>query len=442
MPNDIKQKPRHRWMLGLIRGLLILFAVVLTIWLVAGITMQHALNVKLEELRKAGEPLTLAEMAPPEVPAERNAAVPYQQAFALMKSMSEKEDDSLQRLADKKDLLSPAEVEEARALLASGAATLPLLRQGAALAECRFPLEYNIPARDIHLPHISNLRKASRLLLLSSRVNLADRKGKEAAQDALDALKLSEALRAEPFLISALVDNANREEALRHLEAVLDAPEEVPPDLLKEVMAALGDTGDRSRAVWIMKGERCFGLSTVNLLIDDGVGKQSDSGFLYELNAFLLRPVFIPSMAKYLEIMERHIRLAGRLPFEMREERRVLNDDIEPLVKSLRYPLLALLLPHLGKVTERMDCIAAQSGCAKLAAALRLHRLKNGSYPAALDAIVPEFLPALPIDPFSGKPFLYRAEGGGFIVYSVGPDGKDDGGKQEGADDISWKCSR
>lgn len=35
---------------------------------------------------------------------------------------------------------------------------------------------------------------------------------------------------------------------------------------------------------------------------------------------------------------------------------------------------------------------------------------------------------ALPLDPCSGQPFVYRREGGGFLLYSVGTDGADPGG--------------
>ncbi len=43
----------------------------------------------------------------------------------------------------------------------------------------------------------------------------------------------------------------------------------------------------------------------------------------------------------------------------------------------------------------------------------------------------PEKLPASAreiLDPFSGKPFLYKKLPGSFVLYSVGPDGRDDGG--------------
>jgi hypothetical protein len=55
--------------------------------------------------------------------------------------------------------------------------------------------------------------------------------------------------------------------------------------------------------------------------------------------------------------------------------------------------------------------------------------LKNGRLPASLAALVPEFAASAPIDPMSGKPLCYRVnEDGTFLLYSVGEDGKDDGG--------------
>jgi hypothetical protein len=39
----------------------------------------------------------------------------------------------------------------------------------------------------------------------------------------------------------------------------------------------------------------------------------------------------------------------------------------------------------------------------------------------------------MPIDPFSGRPLIYRPDGEGYQLYSIGPDGKDDGGQF-----VSW----
>lgn len=58
-----------------------------------------------------------------------------------------------------------------------------------------------------------------------------------------------------------------------------------------------------------------------------------------------------------------------------------------------------------------------------------------------LNQLTPEILPALPLDPFTGKDYIYRKKEKGFIVYSVGEDLKDDGGVEEKGlkPDIVWE---
>jgi len=63
-----------------------------------------------------------------------------------------------------------------------------------------------------------------------------------------------------------------------------------------------------------------------------------------------------------------------------------------------------------------------------LVVALELYRLRQGAYPESLDALVPDYLPEMPLDPFAGKAFRYRRTDDNFRLYSVGQNMKDDGG--------------
>jgi len=65
-----------------------------------------------------------------------------------------------------------------------------------------------------------------------------------------------------------------------------------------------------------------------------------------------------------------------------------------------------------------------------LALALRAYQGERGRYPDRLEALVPAYLKRVPPDPFGkgGAP-IYRPEGSRYVLYSLGPDGKDDGGK-------------
>jgi hypothetical protein len=61
--------------------------------------------------------------------------------------------------------------------------------------------------------------------------------------------------------------------------------------------------------------------------------------------------------------------------------------------------------------------------------ALRCWRAETGHPPARLEELVPKYVRRMPVDPFSGKPLVYRVEGSNWMLYSVGPDRVDDGGR-------------
>ena len=58
----------------------------------------------------------------------------------------------------------------------------------------------------------------------------------------------------------------------------------------------------------------------------------------------------------------------------------------------------------------------------------RFRRAHGGALPASLDALAPALIPAVPQDPFSGAPLLYRHDEAGYVVYSVDVNRHDEGG--------------
>ncbi|QEG00323.1 hypothetical protein Mal15_43930 [Stieleria maiorica] len=59
----------------------------------------------------------------------------------------------------------------------------------------------------------------------------------------------------------------------------------------------------------------------------------------------------------------------------------------------------------------------------------RIFSEKHGRMPGELEELVPEFLPSIPIDPYTDRPLIYRHTDQGFVVYSAGRNGIDDGGQ-------------
>ena len=64
--------------------------------------------------------------------------------------------------------------------------------------------------------------------------------------------------------------------------------------------------------------------------------------------------------------------------------------------------------------------------------ALRCYQSEKSRPPARLGELVPSYLSKMPEDPFSGRPLIYRLQGKNWLLYSVGLDRSDDGGKPAG----------
>jgi hypothetical protein len=70
----------------------------------------------------------------------------------------------------------------------------------------------------------------------------------------------------------------------------------------------------------------------------------------------------------------------------------------------------------------------AELRCITVALAAERFRLNHGRWPKVPTDLVPDYLKAVPLDPFDAKPLRYRRTDDGVIIYSVGEDGQDDGG--------------
>jgi hypothetical protein len=81
------------------------------------------------------------------------------------------------------------------------------------------------------------------------------------------------------------------------------------------------------------------------------------------------------------------------------------------------------------RVLDKVMMAEAAKQVAVAAIALKRYQLKYGKYPPDLNSLVPEFVPAVPLDSVDGEPLRYRPNADGtFLLYSVGENGVDDGG--------------
>jgi hypothetical protein len=96
------------------------------------------------------------------------------------------------------------------------------------------------------------------------------------------------------------------------------------------------------------------------------------------------------------------------------------------------------------------DAFRTRRDAAATVLALESWRRAHGAWPRSLEELTPGYLPAVPLDPFDGKPLRYlppKSDGERPTVYSVGVDALDEGGKlattesgRHGVSNLHWQA--
>ena len=126
-------------------------------------------------------------------------------------------------------------------------------------------------------------------------------------------------------------------------------------------------------------------------------------------------------------------RPTGLKKLEVRDAIRGLKAEVDSwgFAPNMRPPLRNLsLLPNRTYEEARKRAIdgGVKRGLVLTGIALERYRLKHGTTPRKLEALVPEFLPEVPKDIYDGQPLRYQVlPDGSPHVWSIWPSGKDEG---------------
>jgi len=91
---------------------------------------------------------------------------------------------------------------------------------------------------------------------------------------------------------------------------------------------------------------------------------------------------------------------------------------------------MSALLIYTGDAFRTLpESSQAHVSLTHLVFALEAYRRDKGGYPDELDALQGDYIAKIPLDPFSGEPFCYVKEGANYLLYSVGPNGIDEEGR-------------
>ena len=414
-PNQLPKPKRRRWP-WVVLGLVLVLAIALG---GARYRLHRRVVTELAKLRAAGYPTTLAELdAWYPMPSGANAADVYMEAFDTCV-----EDEELEALlpgfSTGPDWPAPGEPLPAEMLaaidayLAKNAEALALLAAAATIPECRYPVDLSA-GYAVVLPHIGFLGWGPQLLALQAVVQVQRGEHNQSVDSALAILAAAGSVHGEPKLISHLVGLRGTRSAVRAVEQILGRGSLTDRQLAR-LSEAFVDAIDRAGIPRAMVGERACWLGTFDAVVAE------HSGAIFRRAAGLSDA----ERLAYLALMDEMIKKA--------EDPSGHTVDIDAMVAALPpYCLIADISvsgvnPALR--TELHTDAAVQTLLVGLAA--KRYQLAHGKLPEDLDDLAPEYLDAVPIDPCDGEPLRYRRSETGVRIYSVGPDGFDDDGREE-----------
>lgn len=318
------------------------------------------------------------------------------------------------------------------------------------------PTDPNPPLVNVLLPHLGHARHFARILALDVRAAVHANDSMRATADLEAMFRLSAHMSDNSFLIGGLVELAINSLAVETLSRILaDSPAIFTDDQL----ASLARLAARDPSPISFQGEILwFDDMLQRIYSDDG----DADGHLTVDGARLLRS-YLASWSSTAQTDPWHsvsdtVRDTFEVPFDSllgasRKESRDLyitminrtaayaslppwdrpelspDAEFEQFLASggrNRYPLVWILMPALSRAVWAHDEAAQPRDALLVAIACQLYKRKFSQYPPSLDALPTSLLAQIPLDMFNGKPLRYTLRDAKPVIYSFGPDRKDD----------------
>lgn len=318
----------------------------------------------------------------------------------------------------------------ARAHLEDHAQSLEKFHAAAALGgRARLPVDFRDGVGAL-LPYAQGARDAARLLQLDIRVKYLAGDARGCANSLRTLLILSRCLEREPCAVSQNICGAIEVIGVDSLGALLGVVKFTDGEL-EEFAAIIASRDAQARLREGLRGERVMGVAAFD-----------DPSLLIEgPQRFLITNA---DLALYLEHVERMI-TANEKGFPeclvaVQSAQDVLERQSSEGIAALTTSLTRSLNPDFKKNVFMQAAIAtAKNRAAASALAVERFRNANQRMPKTFAELVPQWLPAEPIDPFVGKPLIFRivdpSTPSGYFLYSVGDDARDHGGVDLNRDD-------
>jgi hypothetical protein len=400
--------------------------------------LRQNINAKTAAIKAAGLPLNWEDLSrwPAVIPDDKNMAFIYTNAIAHLDAKF------IPDAVDFREFLGPLSTEARAKLQVAIEINLPaiqIIAQVSDASKSRYPVNY-LDGQSAQLPHLAGLKQLAVVLGCDAILKAGDSNTAAASEDVRSSLKISESLDNEPILISQLTSAGILNLSCDSLEGVLRRTP-LPEEQLSRLESQFTQIESTNRFLTGLIGERATMNEFIRLAQDDvnkmieiaNQGQPDDNqtqllprnpgaGWRFIGFGERDRNFFLGGMATNIFFIQE----GPPASLAMRDEDNRLGEQ----AKSELYIFSAMFLPTLSVIGNRDAFVRAYLRDAITALPVERWRLQHhDALPDSLDDLVPAFLPAVPIDPYDGKPLRYKKLEKGYCIYSIGPNLKDDGGR-------------
>ncbi len=263
----------------------------------------------------------------------------------------------------------------------------------------------------------------------------------QAMRDCFALMKFGYNIEDNGFIIEQLVGIAMESVAINEGFKMLDKVD-VPQETLKSFQNKLKNLYTSDKPVLSFDLEKVFMYDLIQRsFTDDGKGDGKPinlRGFAYSVdsgwNPFKLLLFEYPSRKETLTQVEQYYKISeqfmSKSPLDLNKEGIDLNNWTDDDITKLN-TMLDLNGPAFYRTNAMSWALRSQRNAIFAVLALLQYKNDKGEFPDEFDEIVKTgFLDKLPKDPYSNKPMVYMKNNkGNFILYSVGRNLIDDGGK-------------
>ena len=303
---------------------------------------------------------------------------------------------------------------------------------------------WDITGYDPAIQMLVQLMQGFRLLGIDAVLKADKGQIEEAIDQCLKARRFLNIQLQEPFLINYLVNLACIKLNAVCLNNIV-SNRELETEVLEKILSEWNASPWEEGLVWALKLETISMIETFLLYLRGEYDWDPDYFIADHFYYWLFRPVLKNEIIYMIDTWDELIEVVKMPYFASRDVQK-----IEQMIDEVPwyYRLARMRIPNFEAALLKKATLDALFDTARLGIACKIFKNLHGDFPEKLGELSPDILADIPVDPFTGKPYIYKKDDTGFIVYSVGSNLKDEEGRgtwqitqlvMEKDDDWAWR---